>query len=170
MVYFVRNNIQHLISFTLIHVLNIGVFGCSLDDLRIEQGLLQVQSLLDYIGTEHEVGTVMLISLRNLQIEAGVSFDLLLCSTPPLVFLTNDCWLMSLCQFCATYGVTLKVAKNRRVPHIARVGDTLLMDVVITLGLKRQERINLNLVRIYLSKATTLSDITHHDRWLGTPS
>ena len=42
------------------------VFGCGLIDLRVEQGLLQIQSLLDYVGTDQKVGRVMLISLRHL--------------------------------------------------------------------------------------------------------
>ena len=141
-----------------------GVFGCSLVDLRIEQGLLQVQSLLDSIGTEHKVGTVMLISLRHLQIEAGVSFDLLLCPTPPLVYLT-DCWLVSLRQFCATYGVTLKVKKNC-LPQIARVGNTLLMDVAITLGLKHQELLDLN-VTTFSDIATADGSVLHRWTWKG---
>ena len=59
------------------------VFGVGLVDLRIEQGLSQVQSLLNYIGTNHNVGRVMLISIRHLQVEAGVSVDLLQHPTTP---------------------------------------------------------------------------------------
>ena len=68
-----------------------SVFGCGLIDLRVEQGLMHIQSLLDYIGTQHRVGLVMLISLRHLQVEAGVSFDLLTTPKPELPYLT-DCW------------------------------------------------------------------------------
>ena len=53
------------------------VFGCGLIDLRIEHGLCQLQAYLDYAGTEHKAGQVILISLRHLQAEALVSFNLL---------------------------------------------------------------------------------------------
>ena len=33
-----------------------SVFGCGLVDLRVEQGLTQLQSLLDYVGTDHKGG------------------------------------------------------------------------------------------------------------------
>jgi hypothetical protein len=46
-------------------------------DLRIEQGLAQINALLDYIGTGHKIGDVMDISLRSLQVEAGTSSDIL---------------------------------------------------------------------------------------------
>ena len=37
-------------------------------DLRIKQGLAQINALLDYIlGTGHKVGDAMAISLRSLQ-------------------------------------------------------------------------------------------------------
>ena len=52
-----------------------SVFGCGLVDLRMEQWLMQIQSLLDYMGMQQRVGLVlMLILLRHLQVEAGVSF------------------------------------------------------------------------------------------------
>jgi hypothetical protein len=53
----------------------LSVFGCGLIDLQVEQGLLQIQSLLDYVGARQRVGLVMLISMRHLQVEAGVLFD-----------------------------------------------------------------------------------------------
>jgi hypothetical protein len=65
------------------------VFGCGLIDLRVEQGLTHIQSLLDYIGTDHKVGRVMLFSLCHLQVEAGVSFNLLQQPCTKLPYLTN---------------------------------------------------------------------------------
>ena len=59
-------------------------FGCGLIDLRVEQGLTQIQAFLDYVGTQQRAGLVMLISLRHLQVEAGVSFDLLEFPSPVL--------------------------------------------------------------------------------------
>ena len=137
-----------------------SVFGCGLTDLRVEQGLMQIQSLLDYVGTQQRVGLVMLISLRHLQIEAGVSFDLLMNPKTTLPYLT-DCWVLRLRRFCALYDISLRVRRNR-IPPVSRVGDSLLMDKAITLGLTRQELIDLNLVRIFLC-VSSVSDIATAD-------
>ena len=100
----------------------LSVFGCGLWDLRLEQGLSHVQSLLDYVGTDTKVGNLMLISLRTLQVEAGVSFDLFLRPNVSLSHLT-DCWILGLRSFCALHTISLRI-KGNRVPHCARVGDS----------------------------------------------
>jgi hypothetical protein len=136
------------------------VFGCGLVDLRIEQGLRQIQAFLDYVGTDHKVGNVIIISLRHLQVEAGVSFDILCQPKTPLTYLT-DCWVLSLRRFCAAHDISLRTLKNK-VPAISRVGDRLLMDVASTVGLTRQEMTDLNLARIFL-QVTSISDIAMAD-------
>ena len=136
------------------------VFGCGLVDLRIEQGLCQIQAFLDFVGTEHKVGNAILISLRHLQVEAGVSFDLLGQPHTPLTYLT-DCWVLSLRQFCAAHNISIRAARNK-VPAISRAGDQLLMDIAITLGMTRQELTDLNLARIFLH-VTSISDIARAD-------
>ena len=141
----------HAVAFAPQHA-----FGCGLWDLKIEQGLLHLQSFLDYVGTEHKVGNVILISLRHLQVEAGVSFDILQFPARPLPYLT-DCWLLHMRGFCAKHGVSLKVRSNR-LPTKARANDSFLMEHAMTLGLKRQELHDLNLARTYL-QVTTISDI-----------
>jgi hypothetical protein len=135
-------------------------FGVGLMDLRIEQGLAQLQSLLDYIGTDHKIGRVMLISLRHLQVEAGVSFDLLDQPSVKIPYLT-DCWLVSLRNFCGDYNVSLRV-KDNRIPQVSRLDDQMLMDGALNMKLTRQEMVDLNLIRIYL-RVTTVSDITMAD-------
>lgn len=137
-----------------------SLFGCGLIDLQIEQVSTHIQSFLDYVGTQHKVGTVMTISLRHLQVEAGVSYDLLTTPQPNLPYLT-DCWILGLRRFCAEFHITLRVRGNR-IPAVSREGDTMLMETAMTLGLKKQELIDLNLVRIFLG-VTTVSDISSAD-------
>ena len=158
----------HAVAFAPIHV-----FGCGLLDLRLEQGLAQIQSLLDYIGTDHKVGHVMLISLRQLQVEAGVSYDLLLHPKVAVPYLT-ECWLVCLRRFCADFDISLTVLRNR-LPLLAREGDTCLMEQATKLGFKRQELVDVNLVRTFL-QVTTISDIASADggfimraSWQGLP-
>ena len=40
-------------------------FGTGIHDIRVEQGLAQIQALLNFIGTGHKVGKVMHISYRR---------------------------------------------------------------------------------------------------------
>ena len=136
------------------------IFGCGLIDLQIEHGLCQLQAYLDYVGTEHKAGHVILISLRHLQAEAGVSFDLLAQPQTALPYLT-DCWLLSLRRYCAEHNISIRTLKNR-VPSTARLYDRMLMEVASTLGLTKQELIDLNLARIFL-QVTSLSDIATSD-------
>ena len=116
--------------------------------------------MLDYIGTHQRVGSVMLISLRHLQVEAGVSFDLLDCPMTSLPYLT-DCWILRLRVFCAQSDISLQILRNK-IPSISRIGDSMLMEKALTLGLTKQELIAINLVRIFLC-VTTLSGIATAD-------
>jgi hypothetical protein len=122
------------------------VFGCGLLNLQVEQGLTHIQSLLDYVGTDHKVGRVMLISLRHLQVEAGVSFDLLQQPRTTLSYLTN-CWVVSLWQFCADFDISIRCKQNR-LPNIARTHDTCLMDNSLQLPFTKQQLLDVNFVRI----------------------
>ena len=88
--------------------------------------------------------------------EAGVSFDLLERPSTVLPFLT-ECWLLCLRRFCAEFDISLRVLRNR-LPLLARVGDSCLMEQAMILGFKRQELVDVNLVRTFL-QVTTISDI-----------
>jgi hypothetical protein len=136
------------------------VFGCGLLDLQVEQGLTHIQSLLDYCCTDHKVGRVMLISLRHLEVEAGVSFNLLQQPHTKLSYLTK-CWMVSLRQFCADFDISIR-RKQNRLPNIARTHDSCLMDNTLQLPFTKQKLLDVNLVRIYL-QVTTLSDIVSAD-------
>jgi hypothetical protein len=101
-----NRNFPHDVAFAATHV-----FGVGLMDLRIEHGLSQLQSLLDYVGTDQKVGNVIQISLRHLQIEAGVSFDLLTSPSIPLSYLTTY-WVQSVRQFCAIHEVSVRSCRT----------------------------------------------------------
>jgi hypothetical protein len=102
----------------------------------------------------------MLISLRHLQVEAGVSFDLLRFPSTEIPYLTN-CWMVTLRRFCAEFGISIKFQSDR-IPVLARSHDSCLMDSALLLGFTRQELIDVNLVRIFL-QVTTMSDIASAD-------
>jgi hypothetical protein len=132
-------------------------FGVGLRDLRIEQGLAQIQALLNYIGTGHKVGNVMLISYRTLQLEAGVHFALLEQPHKPIPYLTS-CWFTSLREFCNAHDITINVKENQ-VLTPSRANDQSLMEIALaSKSFTPQELIDINLVRIYL-QVCNMSDI-----------
>ena len=83
-----------------------SLFGSGLADLHLKQGLAQLQALLNYVGTVHKIGTIMLILLCALQTEAGVSYNLLSQPDTHVPYLT-DYWFTSIYQFCAHHKVTI---------------------------------------------------------------
>ena len=146
-----HRNYPHAVAFAPIRL-----FGCGMCDLRIEQGLAQINALLDYIGTGHKIGDVMAISLRSLQVEAGISSDILAVPSKELTYVT-DCWFLGLRKFCAKHRIRIHVKANR-VPSSARQHDQFIMDIATSMPFKRQELVDINLVRIYL-QVCTISDI-----------
>jgi hypothetical protein len=134
-------------------------FGAGLHDLRIEQGLAQIQAVLNYIGTGHKVGNVMLISLCTMQIEAGVHFHLLEQPHKPLPYLTS-CWFTSLRSFCGIHDITIQIKANQ-VCAPSRSYDQSLMEIAIdSKAFTTQELTDINLVRIYL-QVCNVSDISN---------
>ncbi len=138
-----------------------NVFGCGLLDLWIEQGLTHIQALLDHVGSNHKVGRDMLNSLWHLQTEAGVAFDLLQRRTVVLSYLT-ECWLVALKRFCAAHDIAITCLHNK-MPSLARVHDSCLMEQAMALSFKRQELVDVNLVGTYLQVTTPLSNIVSAD-------
>jgi hypothetical protein len=125
-------------------------------DLCTEQGLAQINALLDYIGTGHKIGDVMAISLCSLQVEAGISSDIFTLPSKELMYVT-DCWFLGLHKFCAKHRIRIHFKENR-VPSSAQQHDQFIMNITTSMSFKRQELVDINLVRIYL-QVCTLSDI-----------
>jgi hypothetical protein len=146
-----NRNYPDAVAFALIRL-----FGCGMCDLRIEQGLAQINALIDYTGTGHKIGDVMAISLRSLQVEAGILSDILAVPSKELTYVT-DCWFLGLHKFCAKHHIRIHVKANR-VPSSARLHDKFIMDIATSMPFKRQELVDINLVRIYL-QVCTISDI-----------
>ena len=90
-------------------------------ELCIEQGLAQINALLDYIENGHKISDVMAISLRSLQIQAGILSDILASPSKELTYVT-DCWFLGLHKFCAKHRIRIHVKANRVPSSILRAG------------------------------------------------
>ena len=69
----------------------------------------------------------------------------------------TDCWFLGLRKFCAKHRIRIHVKANR-VPSSARQHDQFIMDIATSMSFKRQEPVDINLVRIYL-QVCNISDI-----------
>ena len=85
-----------------------------------------------------------------------MSSDILAAPSKELTYVT-DCWFLGLCKFCAKHHIRIHVKANR-VPSSARLHDKFIMDIATSMQFKRQELVDINLVRIYL-QVCTISDI-----------
>ena len=74
----------------------------------------------------------------------------------PVVYVT-DCWFLGLHNFCAKHCIQIHVKANR-VPSSARQHDQFIMDITTSMPFKRQELVDINLVRIYF-QVCTISNI-----------
>ena len=125
-----HRNYSHAVAFAPIRL-----FGCGMCDLHMEQeGLAQINALLNYIGTGHKIGDVMAISLRSLQVEAGISSDILAVPSKELTYVT-DCWFLGLHKFCVKHRIRIHVKANR-VPSSAQQHDQFIMDIAISMPFK----------------------------------
>jgi hypothetical protein len=151
-----RNYYPHAVAFAPIRLLD--VVATSMCNPHIEQGLAPINSLLDYIGTGHKIGDVMAISLRSLQVEAGILSDILASPGKELLTYVTDCWFLELRKFCEKHSIRIHVKANR-VLSSARQHDQFIMDIVISMPFKRQEFVDINLVHIIYLQVCTISDI-----------
>jgi hypothetical protein len=147
-----NQNYHHAVAFAPIRL-----FGYGMCDLCLEQGLAQINALLDYIGTGHKISDVMAISLQSLQVEAGIFLSDILAVPSKEVTHVTDFWFLGLCKFCAKHRIRIHVKANR-IPSSARQHDQFIMDITALMQFKRQELVDIHLVRIYL-QVCTISDI-----------
>jgi hypothetical protein len=113
----------------------IRLFGYGICYLRIEQGFAQINALLDYIGTGHKIGNVMVISLRSLQVEAGISSDILASPSKELTYVT-DSWFIGLHKFCTKHCIRIHVKANQ-VPSSAQQYDQFIMDITTSMSFRK---------------------------------
>ena len=135
------------------------LFGVGLIDLRIDQGVYGIKALLDFVGTDQKAGNCMLISLRHLQLESGVSYHLFERTKTKLSYVTQHCWIHRLREFCGEHGISIYIKAARR-PLATRQGDMFIMERAMQMNLKQAELLDVNLVRIYL-RITTVSDASN---------
>ena len=130
--------------------------GLAMKDLYIEQGIARIRGLLSHIFNSTDTGKMMLITIHNLQMEAGTERPILNDPTISLPYLTEG-WVTSTRKFLSQHQIQVELTDswNFRAP---RKHDHFLMDVFRTSkAFTNHEMCQLNKVRLFLQVAT-LSD------------
>jgi hypothetical protein len=131
--------------------------GLALIDLRTEMGISQLRMLRHAIFANTEVGKMALISLKYSQIEAGVKEHLLEVPGKEISYLTPT-WMMSVRQFLFQHNLTLTVTDCLNI-RMQGQHDQCIMNTGYLANLTRQQRWDVNLVRLYL-QVITLADMS----------
>jgi len=135
--------------------------GLGFHDLRIEQGVLAVKSIIRSLRSDHQTRKMLLITLDRAQIIAGTS-DFLLeephLSTPHL----PGYWISSVRNFLASIKGQLQIDGLQIQPTL-RINDRYIMDMARwSLHLGPTDTNRLNACRLYLG-VLTFSDIVTGD-------
>jgi hypothetical protein len=131
--------------------------GLGLHNLATEQGISQIMTFLSQVYKRSELGKLLIITVNNFQLEAGISSQLLRDPTQYIPHLTEG-WLVSLRNFLCSHQISLQLTKEWNF-YLPRRNDLFLMDVFVRSNLYSDKEIKtLNYVRLYLQVAT-LSDV-----------
>ncbi|KAI2502292.1 hypothetical protein MHU86_12181 [Fragilaria crotonensis] len=130
--------------------------GLGLMDLRTECGIEMVKYFRHHIYRRTEVGELLVIQLKTLQLEAGILSHLLEHPTIVLDYLTPT-WILSLRQFLSNHNMAIHVTDVLQV-DLKGKQDTAIMDPDRLSRYSRVQQRDINLVRLYL-QCFKLSDL-----------
>jgi hypothetical protein len=135
----------------------ISMGGLGLMDLRTECGIEMLKYFRNHVYRQTEVGELLVIQLKTLQLEAGIPQPLLEFPTIEVSYLTPT-WILSMRQFLSNHNLTVTVtdslSNTLRGPN-----DTHIMNVESLSRYSIGQQRDINLVRIFL-QCTTLSDMS----------
>ena len=135
-----------------------GFYGVGCPHLGVECLIGQVSKLLMHYGCGSNVGIKSRISYRKLLIELGMSFQPLQLSFEDYGDLVTWCWMASLWEKCAKFGV--KVVVTDVELEMPRERDQWMLREFIKVGYKGTELRRLNKVRLY-QQVLFLSDVVN---------
>ena len=131
----------------LVRQLHRGFYGIGCPHPGIKCLTSQVSKLLMHYGTKSSVGMKMAVSLRELILELGVSFQPFQEQYEWYKQRVRWSWMVSLWEKCSLYGVSIEVLDTPF--SLPRERDGWLMLLLVGLGYSAAELEILNRVRIY---------------------
>jgi hypothetical protein len=132
--------------------------GASFRALWVKQGVGQVTLFLRHWRKNTQSGKLSRIALAWLQVQAGVSFELLSYASKPVPHLESK-WFQSMRAFLARIDASIDI-DDFQPPTLQRLHDCVIMDAVQEHGKFTDAGIRrINYCRLYL-RAETISDLT----------
>ena len=137
--------------------------GLGLMDIRTECGIEMIKYFWHQVYRKSEVGELLLIQLKALQVEAGIQQPLLEFPSLEIPYLTPT-WVLSMRQFLSNHNLTITVTDELRIPLRGDHDDFIMSAERLSRYTAGQQR-DINLVRMYL-QCSTLSDLcdTHQPK------
>jgi hypothetical protein len=135
----------------------IDMGGLGLPDLRTEMGVSQLKLIRTAITRQTEVGTMLILSIKYSQIEAGIKEPIL--ERPDiLVSYLTPTWITSVRQFLYQHNLSLTFTNSIQI-RFQGCNDACIMDHAKLKHHTPGEQLDINLVRLHL-QVITLSDIS----------
>ena len=131
--------------------------GLGLLDLRTEGGLEMIKYFRHAVYSDSQVGRLLLLQLQTSQLESGLPNPLLEEPTLSIPYLTPT-WILSMRQFLSNHNITITLTGVEDTP-LRYPTDQHIMNLDHLTHLQPGEKIDLNLVRMYL-QVKTLSDLS----------
>ena len=132
--------------------------GASFRPLWVQQGIGQVTLFLRHWRKNTQSGKLSRIALAWMQVQAGVSFQLLARPAAPVPQLESK-WFQSMRTFLATIEASIEI-NDFKPPSLQRLHDCVIMDAVQSHGEFTDAEIRrINYCRLFL-QAETISDLT----------
>ena len=123
--------------------------GIGIHDLYIERGIKQITTLVGHVRQQSDTGRMMINQLEWCQVQAGTAISLLEAPTIPIDYI-EDCWIMCIRDFLATYKMQIEIIQKART-CIQCENDEFIMDALRSRGnCSATELQNLNACRLFL--------------------
>jgi hypothetical protein len=142
--------------------------GLNLPELYTDQGISQIQYLVGHLHLEDGIGLQILCLISHTQLHVSSAKHLFNLPFSAYSKWIDHTWITSVWQFLAAIVATLNVQKHW-VPPLPRMGDRMLMDIALDLGLPPVSLRKINNCRLYL-QVLTVSDISTADGRYLLPS
>ncbi|KAI2497820.1 hypothetical protein MHU86_16654 [Fragilaria crotonensis] len=137
----------------------ISMGGLGLMDLRTECGIEMIKYFRHHVYCKTQVGELLIIQLKTMQLEAGIPQPLLEHPGLEIPYLTPT-WISSMRQFLSNHNLTISVTDALRIVTLG-THDEFVMQPSRLSQYTASQQSDINLVRIYL-QCTTLSDMRDH--------
>jgi hypothetical protein len=135
----------------------VSMGGLGLMDLRTEGGIEMLKYFRHQVYRQTEVGELLVLQLKSLQLEAGLLSPLLEFPNIVVSYLTPT-WILSLRQFLSNHNLSVVVTDVLQI-KLKGAHDMTIMDPIRLTPYSQSQQRDINLVRIFL-QCSTLSDMS----------